>query len=138
MALRLKVRLTDEKSGLSFLRSVGLRLTLEEKVEINRSYESSSDQKKLEKFFSKLPAKSTKQILSAYRPRLLGAVHNPLFDLWLTLLMPESISLMRRCQNVDCQKYFVAWPSKKQFCSSTCRNRHWNRPRRIASGHGKS
>ena len=138
VALRLRVRPVDERGGQSVLRSTGHRLTPEEKAEIKRSCESNSGEDMVRKFLSKLPPKATKQILNAYQPQLMGAVHNPLFDLWLTLLIPQAANRIRQCLHSDCQKYFVAWPSKKEFCSSTCRNRHWNRPRRIASGHNKS
>ena len=137
VALRLKVRPTDEKSGLSVLRSAVLAMTPNEKAEIKRSYESGSGQEKLGQFFSKLPTKSTNRILSFYKPRLLGAVHNPLFDLWLTLLSPEAASRLRRCRTTDCQRFFVAWPGKKEYCSKTCRNRFWSRPRRAANEHKK-
>lgn len=81
--------------------------------------------------FSALKLSRTAKL--SLQPTLVGAVANPVFDLWLVLLDPELANRIRRCQLSQCGKFFAAWPLKKTYCSDACRNRFWNRPRRAAS-----
>lgn len=81
--------------------------------------------------FSRLRLSRTAKV--SLQPTLVGAVTNPVFDLWLVLLDPELAGRVRRCLAPQCGEFFAAWPQKKTYCSEACRNRFWNRPRRAAS-----
>lgn len=130
VTLRLKIKPTNEESALKAFREI------QKKAEIKT--ESGTDREKLLSILSTTPpANLRKQFLEASRPRLVGAINNPLLDLWLTLLAPVTASRLRRCRTLDCQNFFVAWPGKKEFCSDTCRNHFWNRPRRVEQQHRK-
>ena len=82
-----------------------------------------------------LPERAASNFFKALGPRLLGVVNNPVFDLWLTLLDEESARRLRRCKYQECHKFFIAWPRKKEYCSTTCRNCFWTRPQRKSASH---
>lgn len=83
----------------------------------------------------RLPEKTIMKLQHTLRPRLLAVLRNPLFDLWLTLLDDAQASRVRKCRLIECQRFFIAWTKKKEFCSGNCRNRYWTRPQRKAAGH---
>lgn len=134
VALRLRVRPTNPRKAWRLLEQ-SIQSLASSPAQMRAIVGSNPDSRAVAKVLSLIPSKSSDQIRDYLKPRLVGAIPNPLFDLWLTLLDPEAARRLRRSKTEDCKRYFIAWPAKKEFCSSTCRNRFWTRPRRRGEGH---
>ena len=132
VALRLRAKSNDKEKAGKIIEANLKRLT-HKLAEIQVARQSGN----IPALLKMLPEQAAINLVKSLQPRLLGVINNPLFDLWLVLLDEESAQRLKRCKNQACRKFFLAWPRKKEYCSGTCRNQSWNRPRRAASGHRK-
>ena len=128
VSLRLRVAPSSDIEALARELERAIKTSREEAI-------VSVQTKSLEPLWNKLPDKSKRAILKSSAPCFVGAVSNPLFDLWLTLLDENKAQRLRRCKLQSCRRFFIGWPGKKAFCSPACRDRHWTRPARKQAGH---